>query len=267
MSAVELLEGEVPLDPIDVEITERLSVPALVSRPALPIAGVQQHLRVVAGPELGAGAPATASEQQDLSAEPLPVESPTSAPMLRVLGQVGAMFIIAEGPNGVFLIDQHRAHERVLYERLTRERAAAAVATQLLLSPLPIDLNTRQAALLGSRRDDLAQLGFDLEPFGERTFLLRAIPATLRHADLAESIHAIVDQAVEDHANGDWQDRLITTMSCKGAIKSGQTLTIVEMRDLVMQLEATSVPPTCPHGGPVMVHLSQAQLERHFGRR
>ncbi|MCL4465814.1 MAG: DNA mismatch repair endonuclease MutL [Chloroflexi bacterium] len=188
-------------------------------------------------------------------------------PLLRVIGQVGSAFVVAEGPSGLYLIDQHRAHERVLYDRLAREGRNNAVDRQLLLEPLPLELTPRQTALVESKLAALAQWGLQLEPFGERTYLLRAMPAFLKGSDPKATVLEIVDELAEEKAAGDWQERALISLACHGAVKAGQPLALEEMRQLIVQLEQSPLPQTCPHGAPTMVHLSQAQLEKEFLRR
>ncbi|MHB1415051.1 MAG: DNA mismatch repair endonuclease MutL [Chloroflexota bacterium] len=188
-------------------------------------------------------------------------------PLLRVIGQVGGAFIVAEGPSGLYLIDQHRAHERVLYDRFLGKEPGERSEEQLLLEPLALSLTPRQAASVEERLGDLAGLGLRLEPFGERTFLLRAVPASLSTANLQQSVLEIIDQALDGKDGASWQERALVTMACQGAVKAGQSLSLEEMRQLIVQLEASNLPQTCPHGAPTMVHLSQAQLEKGFLRR
>ena len=208
------------------------------------------------------------------TATPMPAIEPTSAvaggrrlPILRVIGQVGGAFIVAEGPSGLYLIDQHRAHERVLYDRFCRERQAGANSTQLLLEPLVLELTPRQAAMVAEHLADLASLGLELEPFGERSYLVRAVPSSLRSEDVRGALLDIVDQVAEEKRGEDWRERALIALACQGAVKAGQTLSLEEMRQLIEQLEASPLPQTCPHGAPTMVHLSQSQLEKEFFRR
>jgi DNA mismatch repair protein MutL len=188
-------------------------------------------------------------------------------PMLRVLGQLGRTYVVAEGPTGMFLIDQHAAHERVLYERFRADKARAAVASQALVAPITIDPGPRQPALDEDRLAKLKDLGFDLEPFGGGTYLIRGVPALLPTAELENSILDIMEEAERADGARSWEDAVIIGLACHGAVRSGQTLAIDEMQELIVQLEQTSLPRTCPHGRPTMLHLSAAQLERDFARR
>jgi len=187
-------------------------------------------------------------------------------PMLRVVGQLSQMYIIAEGPDGAYLLDQHAAHERVLYEKLKAQRASQNVPSQVLLEPLTVELLPQQAAVVGEHQELLLQVGFELEPFGGSTILVRRVPAGLVGKDIAAAISEILDQDAKDEAGMSWEEHTLRTLVCHTSIRGGQTLPLEEMRDLVRQLEQTSLPHTCPHGRPTMIHLSSALLEREFGR-
>jgi DNA mismatch repair protein MutL len=190
-------------------------------------------------------------------------------PPLRVLGQMAQCYIVAEGPEGMYLIDQHAAHERVLYERLLAQQATAAVAVQHLLEPLAVELTPAQAEELETWLEPLLKLGFEVEPFGGHTVLVRAIPTTLGRIDVRQTLAGILDDlSLEQTPLADEIDARMAAAACKrGAVKAGQTLDVEEMRALVRQLEETASPRTCPHGRPTMILLGQAWLEREFGRR
>jgi DNA mismatch repair protein MutL len=214
------------------------------------------------------GRPQEPAQPRGTDAEPRPVTAGgRRLPLLRVIGQVGGAFVVAEGPSGLYLIDQHRAHERVLYDRFGRDRQAGVSTAQLLLEPLPLELTPRQAHLVEARIAELAELGIQLEPFGDRTYLVRAVPALLRAADLRASLLEMIDQALDEKGAGDWRERAVVSMACHGAVRAGQMLSLEEMRELIVQLESSTLPQTCPHGAPTMIHLSQTQLEREFLRR
>jgi len=208
--------------------------------------------------------------------QPPPQPSATKLPPLRILGQLAQTYIIAEAPEGMVLIDQHTAHERVIYERLMAERAhrtatgdvIPSITPQLLLDPILLELTPRQQAALDAHREHLERLGFRLEPFGERAVLIRSLPPIVRPAQAAQTIGAVLDEIGEGgNALADVEERLIVSVTCHSAVRAGQTLTLDEMRELVEQLEKTSLPRTCPHGRPTLIFMSQAQLEKEFGRR
>ncbi|MFC2018877.1 DNA mismatch repair endonuclease MutL [Chloroflexota bacterium] len=199
------------------------------------------------------------------SGPPPPAEIPRlSLPVLRVLGQLASKYIVAEGPGGLYLIDQHAAHERILFERIARQRAEQKIEVQGLLEPATFEVAPRQDAVLKLRCPDLAEFGFSIEPFGERTYLVRAVPALLYDRDWAGMVRQLLDDSASD--KGDWLQSMAITMACHGAIRAGQTLTAEEIRELIRQLEAMDNPHTCPHGRPIMIHLSSGQLEKEFGR-
>lgn len=195
-----------------------------------------------------------------------PAAVTSSLPALRVLGQLATTYIIAEGPDGLYLIDQHAAHERILFEQVLAQQESAAVEVQYLLEPLPIELNARQKELLNSRQESLAQFGFTLEPFGDRTYLLRAVPAILNGQEADEVIKEVLDSPEEASALAERERSIAISIACHSAVKAGQTLSYDELRELVRQLELTTSPRHCPHGRPTMIHLSSGQLEKEFGR-
>lgn len=205
------------------------------------------------------------------SQPPAPALQPSDSklPMLRVLGQIASTYIIAEGPDGLYLIDQHAAHERVLYEQLHAERAGANVAIQELLDPAPIQLTPAQSAIFEAQRDALASVGFRIEPFGTQTLLLRAVPAVLKNGDPRATLIAIIDEMEqgEEPLEKSAEARLISSVCKSIAVKGGQVLSLEEMRELVRRLEHTAAPRTCPHGRPTAIHLNVSQLEREFGRK
>jgi DNA mismatch repair protein MutL len=193
----------------------------------------------------------------------------TQLPMLRVLGQILSTYIIAEGPDGLYLIDQHSAHERVLYERLMAERAGATIAVQELLDPLTLQLTPAQHAALEAHRDALASVGFKFEEFGTQTILLRAVPAVMKKSDPRDALAHIIDELEqgEEPLEKSAEARLISSVCKSIAVKGGQVLSLEEMRELVRHLEQTTAPRTCPHGRPTMIQLNIGQLEREFGRK
>lgn len=191
-------------------------------------------------------------------------------PPLRVVGQIGAMYIVAEGPEGLFLIDQHAAHERILYEQTMIERAASrqGVAQQHLLEPLTLHVGARLTGLVAAQLEALQHIGFDIEGFGGDAFLVRAVPAVLAGEDPQRTLEEIV-AALAERRNlvGESIEAALVKMVCKrAAIKAGQLLSDIEMQELVRQLELCQSPRTCPHGRPTMIQLSANELEKAFGR-
>ncbi len=198
-----------------------------------------------------------------------PVEgAPTllsSLPVLRVVGQVMNGYIVAEGPDGLYLIDQHAAHERVRYDSVKRQREEHKPEVQGLLEPATFEVTPRQDAIMRSCLEDLSGFGFTLESFGDRTYLVRTVPAIVAGDDWSAMLKEMLD-ALAGEERSKWEEKIVASLACHGAIKSGQSLSDEEMRSLVRQLEQTTNPHTCPHGRPTVIKLSAAQLEREFGR-
>ena len=187
-------------------------------------------------------------------------------PVLRVLGQLANTYIIAEGPDGLYLIDQHAAHERILYDRISEQWAQKEVEVQGLLQPITIELSPREKETLKSSKEFLTEFGFTIEPFGNRSYLIRAIPALMARANIIEIITALLDNLASKESPNPWEEKIAQYLACHGAIRAGQQLSNEEMRELIKQLERTKQPRACPHGRPTMIHLSAHQLEKEFGR-
>jgi DNA mismatch repair protein MutL len=187
-------------------------------------------------------------------------------PVLRVIGQMGGTYVIAEGPEGMYLIDQHAAHERVLYERFWKRRQEGAPEVQGLLEPVTLEVSPRQRAALETQGEGLRAHGFDVEGFGRSAYVLRALPRPLADGDVRDSVLRFLDRMTEE-GEGDRRDRVAMSLACHGAIRAGKTLSLEEMRELVRQLEESETSNTCPHGRPTMIHLSADVLAREFGRR
>lgn len=189
-------------------------------------------------------------------------------PLLRLVGQVATTYLIAEGPDGLYLIDQHAAHERVLFEKFMSQRGEQ-IPSQSLLQPETVELSPSKARLLEEQLPALNRLGFSVEPFGPGTFLVRALPSLLANMDPAAAIEVLVEDFEEDETplQTELEAKVIARVCKRAAVKAGQTLSGEEQRSLLEGLEACEVPRTCPHGRPTMIHLSVELLERQFGRR
>ncbi len=197
-----------------------------------------------------------------------PVASPTlvfSLPALRLLGQLSSSYMIAEGPDGLYLIDQHAAHERILFEKIKHQSSHQEVEVQGLLEPVTLEVNPKQDEVLKSQYENLAEFGFSIEPFGDRTYLVRAVPVLLHKKDWAGVLRELCDSP-SGGDKGDWVEKVAISIACHSAVRAGQVLTDDEMRELIRQLEQVAIPNTCPHGRPTMIHLNSGQLEREFGR-
>lgn len=202
-------------------------------------------------------------------AEPV-VAAAGRLPAMRLLGQLHRTYLLAQGDGGLIVIDQHAAHERVLYERLLRTRRAGLSTGQGLVTPQPITLGPEEWAALEAHRGALLALGFELEPFGERTVLIRGIPQIAASGSAAQLLRDLLAEAVEGHrlaASRDLLERLTITTACRTAIRAGDPLTAEQMVHLLRDLAATEDPFTCFHGRPTMVTLTLEQVDRWFLRR
>ena len=187
-------------------------------------------------------------------------------PVLRALGQLSNTYIIAEGPDGLYLIDQHAAHERILYDQILAQWAQKEVEVQGLLQPITIEFSPREEETLRASEEFLAEFGFTIEPFGNRSYMIRAIPSLMAKSNIIEIITALLDNLASRDSPNTWEEKIAQSLACHGTIRAGQQLSNEEMRELIKQLEQTKQPRACPHGRPTMIHLSSRQLEKEFGR-
>ena len=201
------------------------------------------------------------------SGEPAQLLLSRTLPALRVVGQVQETYIVAEGPQGMYLIDQHAAHECVIYERIRQAAARETPEVQGLLEPATVELSIPQEELVASQGALLGSYGWRLESFGERSHLIRGMPSVLTSKDPAQALLDLLDTTLSEEPTKSWEERLAATVSCHGAVRAGNVLTLPEMTEMVRLLEQTRQPHTCPHGRPTMVHLSAGNLEREFRRR
>jgi len=233
----------------------------------MPVPKIEEVVTTYGPTSVPRQVPLTPARSSSLVTSPLAVPQTPSMclPVLRVLGQLLTSYIIAEGPDGLYLIDQHAAHERILFEKIKAQRSQQEIEVQGLLEPVTLEINPKRAEVLKSHCEDLAEFGFSIEPFGDRTYLVRAVPVLLHDKDWSGMLRQLLDSLSEgDRTN--WVESVAISMACHSAVRAGQALTDDEMRELVRQLEQTALPNTCPHGRPTMIRLSSGQLEREFGR-
>jgi DNA mismatch repair protein MutL len=180
------------------------------------------------------------------------------------MGQVSDSYIIAQGSKGLVVIDQHAAHEQVLFETLLHGGQRAS-----LEPPARLELLPRQAEQLTGSLNLLADLGLEVEPFGKRGFLLRALPPALIHVSPMDLVTALLDELERDwHLDEErLRERIVGRIACTAAVKAGQSLAMKTMQDLVDDLLAVWSPAICPHGRPAFVTLDVEELERRFLRR
>jgi DNA mismatch repair protein MutL len=188
-------------------------------------------------------------------------------PPLRIVGQVAQTYIIAEAPDGMYLVDQHAAHERVTFERLMAQRGAGAIDRQGLLIAQTLELPPSAQELLLGNAEALEEWGFTVEDFGGK-LRIRSVPAGLHEGGLTSALIEVADHLAGRGGSTpeDWREAMLTTLACHSSVRAGQTLSIEEMRELLARLERCEAPRTCPHGRPTMILLSTTQLERQFGR-
>lgn len=235
-----------------------------------------------ASPRAGwASAPEDAARVAETPAEPGTAESPLAPPAtpaaggatayasLRFLGQVFRGYLVCEGADRIVLIDQHAAHERVAFERLRAQHAAGAIERQALLLPITVDLDPRQTEAVHARLTDLATFGFEIEPFGDATFLVRAVPTLLGHDDPRLLLEDLADGLAEvgsHHSAAEALETVLGRIACHSVIRVGRGLTAVEAAQLLADLDALTYGSNCPHGRPVSVEFTRGQVERMFGR-
>lgn len=200
---------------------------------------------------------------------PAGLPSTTRIPLLRLIGQIGATYLVAEGPDGLYLVDQHAAHERVLFEKLMAQHDLKKIPSQSLLTPVVVTIPPQAAQLLLAQLPTLQHFGFDVEEFGPNTFQVRAMPVLFTGSDPSAALRALVEDFEEDEAplQNEIEAKLAARVCKRMAVKAGQALSNEEQRALLIDLEACDSPRTCPHGRPTMIHLSVDMLERQFGRR
>jgi len=197
------------------------------------------------------------------------LNTPAAAP--RPIAQLWNSYILAEGPEGLLIIDQHLAHERILFDRLLNSEQEQP-ASQVLSTPLTLQLSHREAALALDLFPDLQRLGFVLEAFGRDAFLIRAVPEFVRPGAELVTLRGLLDELTSDHAVGSGTprpavtDRLAAAAACRSAVKKGMRLGGEELRQLLVDLAGTTNPHSCPHGCPISVQLSYQELLKRFKR-
>jgi DNA mismatch repair protein MutL len=188
---------------------------------------------------------------------------------LKVIGQLFAGYIVLEGDDGLLLVDQHAAHERVTFEKLRAELKGGGIRVQAMLTPETIELNPARAAQIQSALPELRAIGFDLEPFGPATLLLKGAPAVFGVDGAARLLRDMLD-AIADGAAGQSTgtafDELLKRLACHGSVRVGRVLEAQEIRSLLEELDRTEFKTNCPHGRPVHISFPRGQIERMFRR-
>ncbi|MCX7002979.1 MAG: DNA mismatch repair endonuclease MutL [bacterium] len=253
----------------DAPDTTRLSTPPVLAAPWSRKLSIDEWKKLY-GRAPDAAAPALPAAG---AAPGVAAPTPAAADTLRVLGQAGNKYIVAEiagARNGIVLIDQHAAHERVGFDELTAAMATRSVAQQALLLPATAQVSAMHAAVLHEQLDALRTMGFAIEEFGPDTFKIDAVPAFVNVADVASLLSDIAAELLELGRTARVEElhrRMLLLLICKGSITFNQPLSLPEMQALVNRLRTTATPWTCPHGRPTMIVIPYDELEKRFGRR
>jgi DNA mismatch repair protein MutL len=188
---------------------------------------------------------------------------------LNVIGQFHSTYILCEAPDGLILIDQHAAHERVFFEAFHKEATKGELASQILMITETVELTAEESAWLGDSLPLFSKLGFRLEPFGRSTFVVRGVPAAALRQEPLELLLELVAAGCKGAGSLGPEtllEKLLQSMACQVAIKAGQRLGKEEIAALLQQLDGLDHCSTCPHGRPLWWKLTLAEMERMFGR-
>jgi len=191
-------------------------------------------------------------------------------PLGAARGQVHATYILSQTDNGIVIVDQHAAHERLVYERIKKELSDASVARQMLLLPEVVELPEDDVVLLSARADEMSELGLTLEPFGADAVVVRETPAVLGEVNAESLVKDLIDGLRDLDDTLALRDRLAdvcSTMACHGSVRAGRHLTVEEMKGLLREMEKTPHSGQCNHGRPTYIELRLSDIERLFGRR
>ena len=201
---------------------------------------------------------------------PTNVVDPVQYPLGAARAQVHETYIVAQTRDGIVIVDQHAAHERLVYERMKTEAEGGGVARQALLLPEVVELDPAEAERVAGRAEELAAFGLIVEPFGPGAVLVRETPAALGETDVQGLVRDIADDLAETGSALSLKERLAEvagTMACHGSVRAGRRLSAAEMNALLRQMEATPHSGQCNHGRPTYVELKLSDIERLFGRR
>ncbi|PWK06601.1 DNA mismatch repair endonuclease MutL [Tumebacillus permanentifrigoris] len=210
------------------------------------------------------------AEAPQVVASPAPeLSARSNLPQFRPVAQALGMYVIAQDDTGLFIIDQHAAHEKVLYEKFNKKLADRQIQPLPLLVPLTVELTASESALLQQRIDDLADCQIEVEQFGGTTFLIRSVPDIWEGLETQGLLQELIDELLQEGATPDPRRLIegkVITKACKSAIKANHWLSMPEMVALCDQLRELDNPFTCPHGRPIIIHMSNYDLEKQFKR-
>ena len=188
---------------------------------------------------------------------------------LRVIGQIFAGYIALEAEDGLLLIDQHAAHERVTFERLRGELREGGIRTQAMLTPVPVELNPARASQVQGAIGEIRAMGFDVEAFGPMTLLLKGAPAVFGPEGGAKLLADMIDSMGDTGFRGGGEaafENWLKQLACHGSVRVGRVLELAEIHSLLAELDRTEFKTNCPHGRPVHIHFGRGQIERMFRR-
>ncbi|NOQ55423.1 MAG: DNA mismatch repair endonuclease MutL [Nanohaloarchaea archaeon] len=210
-------------------------------------------------------------KEVSVSSSAVSEESPVVSrlPAMKIIGQVNKTYIIAETADGMFIIDQHAAHERVVYEKFMGMYGSSDIKTQNLINVQIIELPAKESLILSSNIFEFKRYGFDIETFGKDTFIVRTVPVILGKVKSKDMIKDIIEDFInlsKSDKISEISERIIITMSCRAAIKGGEELTAHSIKTLIDELAKTENPFTCPHGRPTIINMSVSELEKKFKR-
>jgi DNA mismatch repair protein MutL len=185
-----------------------------------------------------------------------------------VIGQLKKTYLLCQDAEGFLMIDQHAAHERIIFEGLRESYKSRKIERQAFLIPPKLELSVKDGRILAAQLDQLAELGLEIEPFGGSTFLIRSAPSCLSHAEWETFLHEVIALLQEESrlTSEKGLEKVLTIMACHGALRAGQSLSLEEMRSLLKQLEEMNLPTHCPHGRPILKKFSDYELEKMFKR-
>lgn len=252
----------------EVRFRDEGAVYGLVQRAVLAaLGGARPYAMSLPAVATAAGAPLrqmTLHEPETSLAEAAPAPGPAAVP-LRPLGQVLDGYLVAEGPDGLVLVDQHAAHERVLYNRFLARLRGAPGPSQALLLPHAVEVEAGQAAVAADHRDRLRSIGFEVEDFGPRTLRVLAAPVETALERIDEALLDLLS-ALGGARGDDRLERAAASIACHSAVRFGDAMALAEQRRLLEDLERAEDAITCPHGRPTRLELSAQELRRHFRR-
>jgi DNA mismatch repair protein MutL len=194
---------------------------------------------------------------------------PSSVDSVIPFGQMERTFLIAQLGDELHVVDQHTAHERVLFERLQRQWRDRLVVSQPLLLPEPIETSAQQAELIRRHAEELGQFGLSIEPFGAGSFLVRAVPAMLAQADAEALVHDLIEDLEQWESHSSLEERvkpILASLACHGAVRAGRQMAVPEIQQLIQEWTEEGRIMTCPHGRRVALRLSRDELARMFNR-